>query len=587
MSAEFPRIRYADADGVFIAYEVRGEGVIDLVRVPGMGASLLSQLVDPVSNVFWARLAGFTRFINFDRRGLGLSDPLLVGGAPPLEQQAADILAVMDSVGSAQAALYSGADGGPVAMLFAAMYPDRVRALILNTTWARMFRSDDYPSGLDGNDKEFFANYLREHWGDLEHPWGEEWISPSRRAEPGFRETLAAGQQVSASKSAAIAAFLNNDNDVREVLPLVQAPTLVLCSPTDVANVGHSEFLARHIPNAHLTQTAGLGMLGGTNMDELAELIEEFLTGTRPEPISNRVLATVLFTDIVGSTGRASALGDHEWRKLLDLHDSIVRDQLAQFKGHEVSTTGDGFFATFDGPARAIDCAKAIIANATAVGLELRTGVHTGECEVRGDDYAGIAVHIGARVAALAGAGEILTTRTVKDLVTGSGIDFEDLGDKTLKGIAEPWHIYRVTSSTASRARCAARRSHDDTPPPERTTLLPGVRRGSSPGRDSPKLRKYEECDANHRRDVHTLIADGTVESFRSRCRSLGRGLFAGRDSVGIAPRPHAARCCSFIRRKLRHGTEGPPVLGRGPRRQSAGDPPGAPRRGSRVGEDP
>jgi class 3 adenylate cyclase len=185
-------------------------------------------------------------------------------------------------------------------------------------------------------------------------------------------------------------------------------------------------------------------MLSGTNMNELAELIEEFLTGARPEPISNRVLATVLFTDIVGSTERASALGDRDWRELLDRHDAIVREQLVAFKGREVSTTGDGFFATFDGPARAIDCAKAIISNATAVGLEVRTGVHTGECEVRDDNYAGIAVHIGARVSALAGAGETLTTRTVKDLVAGSGIEFADLGLTALKGIAEPWQLYRV-----------------------------------------------------------------------------------------------------------------------------------------------
>lgn len=179
--------------------------------------------------------------------------------------------------------------------------------------------------------------------------------------------------------------------------------------------------------------------------EAVVDEVEEFLTGSRHAPDADRVLATVLFTDIVGSTERVSALGDHDWRELLDLHDSIVRDQLAQFKGREVSTTGDGFFATFDGPARAIDCAKAIIGSANAVGLELRSGVHTGECEVRDDNYAGIAVHIGARVSALPGAGEILTTRTVKDLVTGSGIDFEDLGDKTLKGIAEPWHIFRVT----------------------------------------------------------------------------------------------------------------------------------------------
>ncbi len=444
MGHEFPVVRYANADGVSIAFEVRGASAIDLVRVRGLSGSLLSPLVDSVFGTIWGRFAEFARFINFDRRGLGLSDPLVVGGAPPLEQQAADIAAVMDAVGSDRAAFYTGVDGGPVAILFAAMYPERVSALVLNSTFARMFRTDDYPIGFDPRQREAFASNLRDHWGDVDHPWGEEWISPSRRGDPAFRETLARLQQVSAGRSAAVASLAIHEADVRDVLPLVQAPTLVLCGPDNSMFLPASEYLAHHIRDARLVLSPAAEPISGTGGLELAELVEEFVTGTRSHPFDTRVLATVLFTDIVGSTSLAARQGDHAWRGTLDRHDAMVRAQLDAFRGREINTGGDSFFATFDGPARAIRCAQAIVVAANGLQIQVRAGIHTGECEVRGDDLAGIAVHVGARVAALANPDEVLTTRTVKDLVAGSGINFASRGTHELKGLPDLYDLYGV-----------------------------------------------------------------------------------------------------------------------------------------------
>jgi class 3 adenylate cyclase/pimeloyl-ACP methyl ester carboxylesterase len=439
----FPRVRYADADGVRIAYEVRGDGPIDVVRVPGSLSGLLATYLDPVAEAYADRLAGFSRLIDLDRRGTGLSDPLLVGALPPLEQRVADVLAVMDAVGSRSAVLSGAADGGQVAMLCAAMHPDRVDALYLTNAWARFFRSDDYPYGLDPTLSDRAAQRCKDQWGNLDDPWAME-LAPSRRAEPGFPELLARVQQVSASPSTAAALTLN-DNDVTDVLSLVQARTLVAYARDGGGDIpAHARFLAAHIPNAEVVGFPDGDVYFGTGMPDRSARLEEFVTGSRPTPVSDRVLATVLFTDIVASTQRAAELGDERWRKELDRHDALVRDRLGQFRGREISTTGDGFFATFDGPARAIHCAQAIINAARASGLDVRAGIHTGECEVRGNDYGGIAVHVGARVAALAGADQVLTTSTVKDLVAGSGIRFTDHGLHRLKGIPEPRHLYEV-----------------------------------------------------------------------------------------------------------------------------------------------
>jgi class 3 adenylate cyclase len=278
-------------------------------------------------------------------------------------------------------------------------------------------------------------------WGDLDNPWGLDVVAPSRRSEPEFRELLARVQQVCASPAAAAAIAVPN-GDVRDVLPLVQAPTLVVYAAEAGRDVpGHARFLAEHIPNARLQSVSGADIYFGANLMERTAVVEEFLTGTRPAPVTDRVLATVVFTDIVSSTERLAELGDRDWRAKLDRHDAMVRTQLERFRGVEINTAGDGFFATFDGPARAVRCAQAIIVAARPLGIDVRTGVHAGECEVRGADYAGIAIHIGARVCALAQAGEVLVTSTVRDLVAGSGITFTDRGRHALKGVPDEWTI--------------------------------------------------------------------------------------------------------------------------------------------------
>jgi class 3 adenylate cyclase/pimeloyl-ACP methyl ester carboxylesterase len=441
----FPRVRYADADGVSIAYEVRGEGSIDIVRVPGASSGLLATYLDPLAEAYLDRLSSFARVISLDRRGTGLSDPLLEGAVPHLEQRVADVIAVMDAVGSRHASLSGAADGCQVGILCAAMYPDRVDALVISNGFARFFRSEDYPFGLDPALAERAAQRCHDEWGDLDRPWGLDVTSPDRRDEPGFRDVLARVQQASATRAAAAAIALP-DSDVSDVLPLVQAPALIMYSQDARADIpAHAQFLAQRIAHARLLPLPGADIYFGSNWMDRIVAIEEFVTGSRTMSVTDRVLATVLFTDIVASTQHVAALGDKQWRARLDRHDALVRDNIDQFRGREISTAGDSFFATFDGPARAIRCAQAIIDAAKAIGLDIRAGIHTGECEVRGDDYGGIAVHIGARVAALAQAGQLLVTSTVKDLVAGSSIAFSDLGFHDLKGIPDAWHVYEVT----------------------------------------------------------------------------------------------------------------------------------------------
>ena len=441
--SRFPCVRYADAEGVSIAYEVLGDAPVDLVRVSGSISSLVGAYLDPVAQDHYERLATFSRLISFDRRGTGLSGPLVAGAVPPLEQRVADAVAVMNAVRSERATLYGvSGEGGQVAILFAAMYPSRVDRLVLSNAWPRAFQSDDYPFGVPTAAVEPYRQSILGRWGNVDNPWGIE-IVPSRRDEPGFAGVLARVQQVSASPQVAAAIELHS-SDVRDVLSLVQAPTLVMY-PAENEFVGqHARFLADHIANSQLAPFSGSDTYFGANTPERTALIEEFVTGTRPAPVSDRVLATVMFTDIVGSTERLTHLGDRRWRALLDRHDAMVRHQLDTFRGREVDTTGDGFFATFDGPARAIGCAEAIVNGAADLEIAVRVGIHTGECEARGDNLAGFAVHVGARVAALAGAGDIYVTSTVADLVAGSDISFSAVGLRELKGIPEPRHIYRV-----------------------------------------------------------------------------------------------------------------------------------------------
>ncbi len=441
MAMRIPRVRYADADGVSIAYEVRGDGPHDVVRISGVFPSILARAVVPFGQDDDA-VSTFARVIVLDRRGTGMSDPLTEGSVAPLEQQVADVLAVMDDAGSERAVIWGAADGGQVAMLFAAMYPERTTALVLSNAFAKWFRSPDHPFGPDESRREHLADVARERWGDPDNPWGIMITAPSRQDDPAFRQRYAASQSFSASRAAAAATFFAPGNDIRAVLPVIQARTLVLAPADTPFGLDRAQFLAERIPHSDLATFPGTDMMETTRA---VAIIEEFVTGASPNPVSDRVLATVLFTDIVSSTDRLATLGDRAWREQLDRHDAMVRACLADFRGREIDTAGDGFFAVFDGPARAIRCAEAVIDGARGMGIDVRAGVHTGECEVRGDGYAGIAVHTGARIAALAGAGEVLASRTVKDLIAGSGIDLEDHGVHELKGIPEPWQVYRVT----------------------------------------------------------------------------------------------------------------------------------------------
>jgi class 3 adenylate cyclase len=450
MIGEFPEVRYADADGVWIAYSVRGDRPIDLVRVPGVWTGILGSALDPVVDSHYQDLSKFARLIVIDRRGHGLSDPPVAGGTPPLEQQVQDILAVMDDVGSRRAALYATTQSGPLGMLFAAMHPDRVSSLVLHNTYARFYGAPDYPLGPPMPSDDELTRYVSEgarFWGDLDKPTAVDWIALSRVQDPSFPQVLARVQQVAMSRHAAVAdGLVNMHADVRAVLGLVQAPTLVVCAADLEHRLGgtgvkSSQYLVEQIPDARLALIPGADVYFGEHTPEITATIEEFLTGVRPTDVSDRVLATVLFTDVVSSTEQLAEIGDQRWRSRLDQHDAMVRTQLDRFRGREINTTGDGFFATFDGPARAVRCAQAIVEGAHSLDVDVRAGVHVGECEARGDDLTGIAVHIGARLCALAQPGEVYATSTVRDLVAGSGIEFAARGLHALKGIPGEWAI--------------------------------------------------------------------------------------------------------------------------------------------------
>lgn len=375
-----------------------------------------------------------------------MSDPLIAGGAPPLEQQVSDVLAVMDTVGSERAALFGRGMTGQVALLFAALHPDRVTALILQSAFARYFAADDYPRGAPIGTRDGLLERMRREWGDVDNPFGLRDLAPSRATDPGFARTFARVQQVSASKSAAVAErHVHIDSDLRDVLALVQAPTLITFPEAVRYASDAGQYLADHIADASVVTYPGVDLyLTPDNVGELGATIEEFLTGVRPQVATDRVLAAVLFTDIANSTERAATLGDRAWRGLLDRYRTAVRAELHHFHGREINTRGDDFLATFDGPARAIRCAFAISAAVARLDIDVRSGLHTGEVELMGDDISGIAVHIGARVCALAGPGEVLVTSTVRDLVAGSGLRFVEHGQHTLKGVPGEWTILAV-----------------------------------------------------------------------------------------------------------------------------------------------
>ena len=407
-----------------IAYTVLGDGPIDLVYTNGIWSNLDTLWEEPRWVRYAERLASFSRLIMFDMRGIGLSDR---GPGPPLiELQMDDVRAVMDAAGSESAAIYGAARGGAMMMLFAATYPERVRALVLYATLAKTIRAVDYPYGRTEAEQEEFLRIFTEAIGSLERleRQGPTALSELSHWWPRFERSVGTPERFRELGA------IFRDIDVRAVCPSIQAPTLLLHRTGDwVIPLGHSRYLAQTIPTARLVELPGIDHVTFVgDADALVDEIEEFLTGARSAPQTDRVLATVLFTDIVGSTERAAAVGDKRWRDLLEQHHRSVRRELDRFSGNEIDTAGDGFMASFDGPARAIRCARAIEDANAALGVDVRAGVHTGECERLGDKLSGIAVHIAARVAARAGAGEVVVSQTVKDLVAGSGIEFDDRG---------------------------------------------------------------------------------------------------------------------------------------------------------------
>jgi pimeloyl-ACP methyl ester carboxylesterase len=440
-----PETCYARSGDVNIAYQVVGEGPLDLVLVPGWMSNIEVFWEEPLAARFFERLASFSRLILFDKRGTGLSDR--VADVPNLETRMDDVRAVLDAVGSSRAALLGYSEGGPMCALFAATYPDRTAALIMIGSYARRIWAPDYPWGTTRQVWDAFADSVIRDWGG---PVGLDARAPSVANDPRFRDWWARYLRLSGSPATGRSVLMMNaEIDVRHVLPAIRVPTLILHNVNEqTIPVEAGRHLARNIPNAKYVELPGVDHLPFVgNADAILDEIEEFLTGTRRGVEPDRVLATVLFTDIVDATRKASEVGDRRWRDLLEAHHGAVREELSRFRGREIDTAGDGFLAAFDGPARAVRAASAIRNDVKRLGLEIRAGLHTGECEIMGAKLSGVAVHIGARIAGLAGAGEVLVSSTVHDLVAGSGLRFEDRGLHTLKGVPGDWRVYAVDTN--------------------------------------------------------------------------------------------------------------------------------------------
>lgn len=442
--AAIPATRYVKSDDVHIAYQVIGEGPLDLLFVPGFVSHIEEIWQSPAASSFLRRLASFSRLILFDKRGTGMSDR----GSQvfTLEQRMHDVRAILDEVGSDRAALFGVSEGGPMSLLYAATYPERTSALILYGSYAKRSWAPDYPFGWKNEQWQRVLENIERNWGTPQGINIEMW-APSLAQDPSASERMASYFRAAASPGAAAAIMkMNREIDVRHVLSAIRTPTLILHRVGDrVSEIEHARIMAHGIPDAKLVELPGIDHTFWVNDNgALLGQIEQFLTGKRHAYESERVLATVLFTDIVGSTEQAVALGDNSWRELLTAFYAKVREVIRNFRGREINIAGDGFFAAFDGPARAIRCAGAIREAVRSLGLEVRCGLHTGECELVGEDLAGIAVHIGARVAALAAPGEVLVSQTVRDLVAGSGLSFEEHGVHTLKGVPSEWRLFQA-----------------------------------------------------------------------------------------------------------------------------------------------
>jgi class 3 adenylate cyclase len=446
---DVPETRYAKtADGVHIAYQVRGEGPVDLVYVMGFAGNFEVQLEHPLVARFFGRLSSTSRLILFDKRGTGLSDRRQT---PDLDMRTDDLRAVLDAVDSERAVLFGEAEGGAVAAFFAATYPSRVLALILYGTHARYAWAPDYPMGMTQDGYLAEREEIAKGWGSYEY--AKKWLEKLAPSYADHTDTIRWWAKASRHAASPVAALEFEDvwyaTDIRAVLGSVQAPTLVLAR-AGAGTPEQSRELAERIPGARFVEFPGRDYFPvAGNMDEILDAAERFVQSIRSEETEiNRVLATVLFTDIVGSTQTVAELGDAAWKNLLERHHQVVRALLGRYRGREVDTAGDGFFATFDGPTRAVSCAQAILQAVKPLRIEVRAGLHTGEVETVDDKVGGIGVSIGARVASLAGAGEVLVSSTVKDLVAGSGLTFEDRGEHELKGVPDRWRLYKVVSES-------------------------------------------------------------------------------------------------------------------------------------------
>jgi class 3 adenylate cyclase len=442
-----PRTRYAKCEDVDIAFQVLGEGPVDLLLYTGWSIPIDCMDEEPSIARFQRRLASFGRVLRFDVRGLGLSDRGSASEPPSHEDWTQDGLAVLDAVGSERAVVLAPFGNAPDGLMLAAMRPERISSLVIVNGAARIMRAPDYPAGIPQNLLDSTRLLTRDP-DAVEHGLDTlEMVAPSLAQDPSFRAWWDRSGNLGTSPAMARAVWTTIfESDVRSFLSQIPVPTLIIQrSNCQLFDSGHGRYLADHIANATLVELPGADIVhwvGDTGL--MLDEIEEFVTGVRGGSGAERVLATVLFTDIVGSTDRAGQLGDGRWRDLLDRHDQTVRTQIGRYRGREVTTVGDGFVVTFDSPGRAIECALAIRENLKRFDIDVRVGIHTGEIEVRGDDVAGMAVHIGARVSALASPGEILASSAVPPLVAGSGIEFEDRGERELKGVPGSWRLFRV-----------------------------------------------------------------------------------------------------------------------------------------------
>ena len=440
-----PKTQYAKSGDLHIAYQVVGQGSVDLVLVPGWVSHIEFAWDEPWLSAFLQRLSSFSRLILLDRRGTGLSDR--VANLPTLEQRMDDVRAVMDAVGSERAAIFGISEGGPMCLMFAATYPERTTALVLYGTFARLTRAPDYPIGMPADALQIFLERIERGWGT---GFSADVFAPSMAGNDRFRESWARLERFAVSPASARSLIaMMYETDARQILPVIRVPTLLVQRVGDrVSRIEGARYMAERIPGVKYVELPGddhIPWLG--DVEAVLGEVEEFLTGVRHGREADRVLATILFADIVGSTEKAAALGDRRWRELLDTYYALARRELARFRGREIDTAGDGFFAAFDGPARGIRCAAAIAAGVRPLGIEVRAGLHTGECEVMGEKVGGIAVHIGARIASHARPGEVLVSSTVKDLVAGAGLGFDDQGAHALKGVPGEWRLFAARAA--------------------------------------------------------------------------------------------------------------------------------------------